>query len=77
MKSFSFFKVRPIETNIVCVGVNHPVLNAFDFERLLKEKGIRVFALDKNTIRIIVHLDIKENDIQEVVASIKTIQKSQ
>lgn len=77
LKYFSFFKIRPIETNIICMEVNHPVLDAFDFERLLKEKGIRVFALDRNTIRIIVHLDIKESDIQEVVASIKIIQKSQ
>ena len=77
LKYFSFFKIRPIETNIICMEVNHPVLDAFDFERLLKEKGIRVFALDKNTIRIIVHLDIKESDIQEVVAAIKIIQKSQ
>ena len=77
LSNFFFFEVRPIETNIVLIDVQHPNLDAFDIERLLKEKSIRVFALDKKTIRIMTHLDIREEDIQDVVFAIKTIEKNQ
>jgi threonine aldolase len=76
LNNFPFFDTNPIDTNIIIIEVNHPVLNAFDFERLLKEKGIRVFSMDKQTIRIMVHLDIRETDIHEVIVAIEAIEKN-
>ena len=71
----SFIVINPdhIETNILCFEINHPILNAYDFEDLLKEKGIRIFALDQKIIRAIIHLDITEADINEVYQTIEAV----
>ncbi len=51
-----------VETNIILFTVNHPTLSAPQIEAALAKKGIRIFAVDHNTIRLMIHLDIKEED---------------
>ena len=68
LKNLSFIEINGdhVETNIVCFEINHPTLNAFDFELLLKKEGIRTLALNHKTIRAMIHLDITEEDIIDV-----------
>lgn len=51
-----------IETNIILFKVRHPTLSAYQIENFLAQKGIRIFAVDEQTIRLMTHLDIKEED---------------
>lgn len=75
LNGLPFIVINPdhTETNIVCFEINHLVLNAYDFENLLKEKGIRVLALNQKVIRVITHLDISEADINEVYQTIEAV----
>lgn len=75
LSSLSYFIINPkhVETNIVCFTVNHPSLSAYHFEFLLKEKGIRILALDQENIRIMTHLDITKADIEEVFYAFEQI----
>lgn len=68
LKNLSFININVdhVETNIICFEIDHPILNAFDFELFLKKKGIRILALDNRTIRAMIHLDITEEDITDV-----------
>jgi len=68
--------LNQVETNILCFDINHPFLNAYDFEVLLKEKGIRMLALNSTTMRAITHLDITDVSIKEVHQTMEEIGKN-
>ena len=78
LNTLSFIKIDPktVETNIVCLDVIHPTLNAYDFEARLKESSIRVLALNQKTIRVMTHLDITDSNIKEVLESFVKIGKN-
>jgi len=59
-----------VETNIIIFEIKHSQLSANHFEQALREKGIRVLALDQTRIRIMTHLDISLPDIHEVYSAI-------
>lgn len=73
LSGLSFIILNPdhIETNILCFEISHPILNAYNFEGLLKKKGIRIFALNQTVIRATIHPDITEADINEVYQTIE------
>jgi threonine aldolase len=77
LSTLSFIKIdtENVETNILLFNIVHPFLNAYDFEFLLKEKGIRVFALNQTTLRAILHLDITEANMSDVFHTLKKIGK--
>ena len=67
-----FLKIDPdeVQTNIIIVEVNHLQLSALHFEQALRERGIRVLALDETHIRMMTHLDISLSDIRMVFTTI-------
>mgnify|MGYP000744656786 FL=1 len=75
LSNIPFIIINPahVETNIVCFKINHSNLNAYDFEFLLYERGIRVLALNEKTIRAIIHLDITDADIEEVYQTLESV----
>ena len=62
--------VVPVETNIVIVNLLPKYSNA-DFVEKLKAKGILVIPFGKGKIRIVTHLDITKNDVDQVIESVK------
>jgi len=66
-----------VETNIIIFEIKHPQFSANHFEQALREKGIRVLALDHIRIRIMIHLDISLSDIHEVFSAICEISETQ
>lgn len=75
LNELSFIKLDPtkVQTNIIIFEVNHPHLSAFQLEKGLHEKFIRVLALDGTRIRMMTHLDISLSDIHEVFSAIREI----
>ena len=62
--------VDEVETNIIIFEIKHPELSALYIEQALREKGIRVLALDQIRVRMIIHLDISLVHIDEVFSAI-------
>jgi threonine aldolase len=79
LSELSFVKIdsSKVQTNIIIFEVKHPHLSAFQFEKHLHEKSIRVLALDETRIRMMTHLDISLPDIFEVVSAIREIGEDQ
>ena len=59
-------KVLPVYTNIVIFTLAEEMPGDL-FEQTLRDKGIRVSAFGKQTIRIVTHLDFTEAMLQEVI----------
>lgn len=68
-------KIKPdaIETNILFFTVEHPKMNAFEFSRLLKEKGIKVLPLNDKKIRIVTSSNVRNKDIAYIYENIRHI----
>ena len=68
-------KIDPdeVQTNIIIVEISHPRLSAYHFEQGLREKKIRVLAMDKTHLRMMTHLDISLADIHEVFLAFRDI----
>jgi len=49
--------VMPVETNIIIFEVN-PSYTAAEITEKLKEKGVLVYAISVNRVRMVLHLDI-------------------
>ncbi len=62
--------VDEVQTNIIIFEIKHPEFSALHIEQDLREKGIRVLALDQTRIRMIIHLDISWSDLHEVFSMI-------
>ncbi len=79
LSELPFLNVNPdeVQTNIIIVEINHPFYSAFEFASYLDEKSIRVLALDETQIRVMIHLDITDADIDEVFSAICEIGKEE
>jgi threonine aldolase len=53
-----------VQTNIVIFRVDERLGTAVEFARQLDERGIKVFAISKQKIRAVTHLEISARDIQ-------------
>jgi len=65
-------EIMPVETNIIIFEV----MNRFTAQELaakLKEKGIWVIAISPKQIRIVVHLDISADNVQQTIDTIKAL----
>ena len=65
--------VEEVETNVIIFSIDHPHLTAFDFEKRLLEKGIRLLALDAKQLRAITHLEFSESALKTVFEAVKDI----
>lgn len=77
LSQLSFIALQPddVQTNIIILNVDHDCLSAFDIQQRLLEKGIRALAVDPNRLRMIVHLDISQSDVQTVFTEMRDIGK--
>lgn len=64
---FIHLDVSKVETNIIIFKVD---INAFFLAEKLLKNGIRVYPIDKETIRIITHLDITEENLRTVAQTL-------
>lgn len=64
--------VMPVETNIIIFQLK-PTVSAADMVVKLKEKGILCFATGKQTIRLVVHLNVSAEMVGRTVDILKTI----
>ena len=58
--------VLPVETNIIIFELNESI-NAADLVSLLKEKNILGYAIAPNRVRLVVHLDITKEMVNETI----------
>lgn len=65
-------KVKPVETNIVIFELK-PEFNAQEWMRKLGELDIQIIAMSPTLLRMVTHLDVTDEDIQEVIRRIQTL----
>jgi threonine aldolase len=63
--------LRPIKTNIIIFDVKNPHTAASFLEKL-NEKGIKASAFGPQTVRFVLHLDISEKMVEQVIEVLKT-----
>lgn len=59
------------DTNIVALDVSNYPFDAAQYTAILKEHGILAGALGKNFVRLVTHMDLTDNDIEEVCQILK------
>jgi threonine aldolase len=64
--------VIPVETNIIIFQLK-PLITAAEMVEKLKEKGILCFAMGKQTIRFVMHLDITKEMVDNTIQILKAI----
>ena len=62
--------VMPAETNIIIFEV-HPEKKAEDLIKILAKKGVLAFATGPRTIRFVLHLDVSEAQVHELIAILR------
>jgi threonine aldolase len=59
--------VEPVETNIVCVGIERTGLTAAEFVPRLRAAGVDLSANAPHRLRLVTHLDVSTEDIDRAV----------
>ncbi len=62
-----------IDTNIVIAEIDPDWGTAEQLATMLAEQGVRCFAIGKQAIRLVTHLDVSAGDIQRACEIIKTV----
>ncbi len=65
--------ILPVYTNIVIFQLKKEIITGEAFEKRLTEKGIRVSAFGKNTIRFVTHLDFTPEMLAKTVQVLTSI----
>ena len=65
--------VETVETNIILVGVSGDASKPAIAAALLKERGVLVLPFGVNSVRLVTHRDIVDDDIDIVIAAFKDI----
>jgi len=79
LKSLSFLKVREsIQTNIIFADIvsKYFCINSNVISNMLKEKGILISVWNPMLIRIVVHRDISDLDIEKTIKAFEEIDKT-
>ena len=73
LATLPFIDINPeeVETNIILFKINHPQLSAYDFEKILLKKGVRLLAINDDYLRAITHLEFSDVALQTVYEAIK------
>jgi len=59
------------DTNIVALDLSDYPFDAAQYVATLKENGILAGALGKNFVRLVTHMDLTDDDIQQVCQILK------
>jgi threonine aldolase len=62
-----------IDTNIIAVAIDPGWGTAHQFVDALKESGLSCFAIGPQSIRLVTHLDVSRNDIQQACEILKRV----
>jgi threonine aldolase len=76
LQEFSCFKVKIPQTNIIfleIVNKNDETYTSSKIRDLLASKGVLVSAWSEFTIRLVIHRDISEKDIQDTMKAFQEI----
>jgi threonine aldolase len=65
--------VLPVYTNIVIFNLKSELIKGEDFEKKLREKGVRISSFGKHTIRLVTHLDFTESMLGQTVAALNSL----
>lgn len=65
-------EVFPVETNIIIFQLNDSMPGE-EFEKKLSAKGIRISAFGKQTVRMVTHLDLNDQMIDETISVLKSL----
>jgi threonine aldolase len=68
LASIPTLDVEPVETNIVCVGVERTGFTAAVLMARLRESGVDLYANAPHRLRLVTHLDITAGDIEQAIA---------
>ena len=64
--------VLPVETNIIIFELKESI-NAPDLVSLLKKKNVLGYAIAPNRVRLVIHLDITKEMVQETIRVVKEL----
>jgi threonine aldolase len=67
--------VLPVYTNIVIFHLQPELINGATFENLMKERGVKISAFGKDTIRMVTHLDFTSDHLEHTIKSIQAVNK--
>ncbi|NWO07189.1 MAG: aminotransferase class I/II-fold pyridoxal phosphate-dependent enzyme [Alteromonadaceae bacterium] len=78
LDSKSLFTIinQPVETNIVCVGLNTDQIEISCLIKFLKTENILVKQVSQNAIRLVVHQTITSEDVQETIRAFDKFMES-
>ncbi len=65
--------VLPVYTNIVIFNLRKEKYSGEQFERILKEKNIKIAAFGKQTIRFVTHLDFTAEMLEKTIETLKSL----
>ncbi len=65
--------VLPVYTNIVIFHLNPERINGAKFESLMREKGVKISAFGKDTIRMVTHLDFNNDQLEHTLSVLKAV----
>lgn len=70
---FIRINMKHVETNVILLEITHEAASAYDFEKGLKKKGVRIHAYDLFNIRLMVHFDIGLKEIEEICRAFEDV----
>jgi threonine aldolase len=62
-----FVDLKTVQTNIINVKINHPRLSPAEVVERLKQNGVFVNLTDPNKLRLVVHWEIGEKEVDEAI----------
>ena len=76
ISEISGLRVDPVETNIVLVHMDDPLVQATVFAAKLQEQGVKVLPRGAHSMRMVTHRDFSEEDVPAVVAAFRSVSSS-
>jgi len=65
--------VRPPETNIVFVDLEHPALDRDRLRDAMAARGILVWPFGPQRLRLMTHLDVDDADVERAVVALRSV----
>jgi len=65
--------VRPPDTNIVFVDLEHPALDRDRLRDAMAARGILVWPFGPQRLRLMTHLDVDDADVERAVVALRSV----
>jgi len=75
LSEFKYIEIHPdeVETNIIFFKFRHPKMNAYELVEKMKEKGVLAIATSPDTVRMVTHLDVNDEDVERAIEVVEGI----